>query len=119
MGFVDYQRNSAETRKFLRGDGDLAAAVRDAAEEAAIEAQMVIESEAYVTGDLAASIDIERSDLAGRFARVGWAVTADDPAAVPIQYGQNVHVPPGQVTEYLQEGARRAGLDVREATLGD
>jgi hypothetical protein len=110
--FVDYQRDSAATRRFLRSDGDLAAAVRDAAEEAAIEAQQIIEAEAFQTGALAASVDIERSDLTGRFGRVGYAVTADDPAAVPIQYG-NVHVPPGQVTEYLEEGARRAGLDIR------
>ena len=95
MGFVDYQRDSKATKAFLRTDGDLAEAVRLAAEEVAIEAQMVIEAEAYQTGALAASVDIERADLGGRFARVGWAVTADDPAAVPIEYG-NVHVQIGR-----------------------
>lgn len=111
--FVDYRRDSAATRKILR-DSDMADAVEAAAEDVAEEARAIIASEAHQTGALMWSVHTERADLAGRAARVGYAVVADDPAAVPIQFGKNVHVPPSQVTEYLDEAARRAGLDIRD-----
>jgi hypothetical protein len=111
MAFVDYRRDSIGTRKILQS-GDMGDAVEAAAEDAAEQARQIIASEAYLTGELFFSVHTERADLTGRAKRVGYAVVADDPAAVPIQYG-NVHVPPGQVTEYLEDGARRAGLDIR------
>jgi hypothetical protein len=113
MVWTDYRRDSAGTRRILR-DGDMADAVEAAAEDVAEEARAVIASEAYKTGALMWSVYTEREDLTGRARRVGFAVKADDPAAVPIQFGKNVHVPPGQVTEYLDEAARRAGLDIRD-----
>lgn len=113
MGFVDYRRDSAATRKILRDD-DMADAVEAAAEDVAEEARQIIASEAHQTGALMWSVYTERADLTGKAARAGYAVKADDPAAVPIQFGRNVHVPPSQVTEYLDEAARRTGLDIRE-----
>ena len=56
MVWVRYDRDSKATRTFLRTDGDLADAVRDAAEEVSIEAEMIIEAEAFQTGALAASV---------------------------------------------------------------
>lgn len=113
MGFVRYDRNSANTRKILI-DPDMADAVEAAAEDVAEEARQIIAAEAYSTGALMWSVHVERSDLTGKARRAGFAVQADDPAAVPIQFGKNVHVPPGQVTEYLDEAARRTGLDIRD-----
>lgn len=113
MVWVDYRRDSAATRRILRDD-DMADAVEAAAEDVAEEARQVIAAEAHQTGALMWSVHVERSDLTGKARRVGYAVQADDPAAVPIQFGRNVHVPPGQVTEYLDEAARRTGLDIRD-----
>ena len=109
-GYSGYNPDYTSTARWLKRDAGLGLAVAVAAADVADEARIIVESEAYETGALAGSIEVIREDWTDR---VGYAVTADDPAAAPTEFG-NRHMPASEVVTFLTEAARVVGLDVRE-----
>ena len=112
MGYVEYtaRRHYADEGRWMKSDPALAAAVRLAAEDVAVEATIIVQSEAFATGALAASIDVERENWTDR---VGYAVVAEDPAAAPTEFG-NRRMPAEEVVSFLVDAAENVGLDVRD-----
>jgi hypothetical protein len=105
----DFEVDQRSMGHYLKSSPELAAWVQLSAEEVAVAARGIIAAEAYETGALLASVNVEKADLRDR---LGFAVTADDPAAAPRQFGnERVSTP----EEYLTRAAAAAGLDVRGA----
>jgi len=109
VGYDGYSPDYRATARWLQRDATLGMAVGSAASDVADEAVLIIVAEAYQTGALASSVTVDRSDWSDR---LGYGVTAEDPAAAPTAFG-NRHMPPDEVVTFLVDAAQRVGLDVR------